>query len=74
MLKRDYLYGYYVEYDDEVAYNGFTYLRDRLDHNEVQVFFNEASRRGRADFEDDYGRNYSLIKDGSGNYTIVSRD
>ncbi|HOK21003.1 MAG TPA: hypothetical protein PLX73_02315 [Candidatus Paceibacterota bacterium] len=74
MLKRDYLYGYYVEYDDEVAYNGFTYLRDRLDHNEVQVFFNEASRRGRADFEDDYGRNYSLIKDDSGNYTIVSRD
>jgi len=74
MLKRDYLYGYYVEYDDEVAYNGFTYLRDRLDHNEVQVFFNEASRRGRADFEDDYGRNYSLVKDDNGNYTIVSRD
>ena len=74
MLKKDYLYGYYVQYDDEVAYDGFVYLRDRLDQNEVQVFFNEASRRGRADFEDDYGRNFVLTKNTDGTFFISRRD
>jgi len=74
MIKKDYLYGYYVEYDDETAYDGFSYLRDRLDRNEVQVFFNEAYRSGKADFEDDYGRNFSLVRNSSGTFSVIKRD
>lgn len=73
MIQKDTLYGYYVSYDDEVAYDGFAYLRDRLDQSEAIVFFHEASRIGKADFEDDYGRDFTLTKNDDGTFTITRR-
>ncbi|HOM33400.1 MAG TPA: hypothetical protein PK168_02335 [Candidatus Paceibacterota bacterium] len=73
MLKKDYLYGYYIQYD-ESAYDGYTYLRDRLDRDEVVVFLETAYHKGEAPFEDDYGRNYLLSKNSDGTYLLTRRD
>ncbi len=73
MIQKDTFYGYYISYDDETAYDGFVYLRDYLDRNETMVFFNEANRNGRADYEDAYGRDFTLIKNSDGTFTIERR-
>jgi len=74
MLKKEYLSGYYIQYDDESAYDGYVYLRDRLDSDEVKVFFEAAYHNGEAPFEDNYGKNYLLSKNSDGTYLLTRRD
>ena len=74
MLKKDYLYGYYIQYDDESAYDGYVYLRDYLDRDEVLVFLETAHHKGEAPFEDNYGRNYLLSKNNDDTYLLTRRD
>ncbi len=73
MLEKVYLYGYYILYD-ESAYDGYVYLRDRLDRDEVMVFLETAYHKGAAPFEDDYGRNYLLSKNSDGTYLLTRRN
>ena len=61
-----------VYYEDN-AYNGIIYLRDYLDFSETKVFFEYAWSRGRADFEDRSGYDYTLIKNSDGSYTVARR-
>lgn len=61
-----------VYYDAEHS-GGMDYLMRHLDRKETKVFFDEAKRKGKANFEDGMGKNYTLDRNGDGTYTIVKR-
>lgn len=65
------LNGYWVNYDDQennISY-GIYHLQFDLDPEETIVYIDEAKRVGKAQFEDNYGRNYSLTYN-SGDYSF----
>jgi hypothetical protein len=64
-------HGYGLDYDDS-SYKGMKYLRDDLSSSEARVFFDQARRRGYAEFEDDYDRQYTMTYK-NGKYTITRR-
>lgn len=65
------LHGFYLTYDDD-TYEALRYLRDDLDTEESRVFFDQARLRGRAKFEDDNERQFTLNYK-SGKYFLVRR-
>lgn len=72
-MKKIYLHGYYVSYDDSAA-DGIYYLQYQLDPEEIAVFFETARLKGDCPFEDQYNRNYSLVYNNDGTYTLIKRD
>lgn len=62
-------HGYHLDYDND-TYRGMDHLKRDLDKNEARVFFDQARRRGSAQFEDDSDRQFTLTyKDGKYNVT-----
>ncbi len=57
---------------EENAREGIGHLRDDLDSEEARVFFDQARQRGSAEFEDDEGRQYTLIYQ-NGSYILTRR-
>lgn len=66
------VHGHTVTGEDD-AMDGINYLDHKLDSKEAEVFFDEAKRRGQAEFEDEHGRNYTLIRNSNATYTIEKR-
>lgn len=58
------IHGFKVEASDD-DYSAVTYLRDCLDYNEAIVFFDYAKLKGKADFENRDGYDFSLLYDSS---------
>lgn len=56
--------GHIVSYEPDVN-NGIQYLIHYIDQKESKVFFDQAFSKGFAFFEDQQGRNYKLIINGS---------
>ncbi|MCA9388220.1 hypothetical protein KC644_00480 [Candidatus Berkelbacteria bacterium] len=71
--KKDYVHNLPVYFDNN-SEAGKKYLRDDLDSNEAKVFF-EAARRtsSGADFEDKFGKNFTLKYNGDGTYIVIKR-
>jgi hypothetical protein len=67
------VFGHTVRYDDS-ARPGIDYLLYDLAEEEARVFFEYAERHGKADFEDDEDRNYSLVKSNDGTYILIRRE
>ena len=57
------------DYDDP----GYQYLARKIDAKEVDVLFDYAKEHGAAQFETQLGKNYSLVHNNDGTYTIVKR-
>ena len=76
MIQQTYLNGYYLKYEDsETGINyGLDYLRNKLQPPESVVFFNQARASGQAQFEDDYDRQFTLIYNNDGTFTLLKRD
>ena len=70
--KRD-IHGRKVSGEDDVK-RGMDYLDHKIEYNEAQVFFDQARQKGQAQFEDEQGRNYSLIFNRDGTYRVDRRD
>ncbi len=66
------VHGYKVSGDDD-AKEGIVYLDERLDYDEAKVFFEHARTRGSAQFEDDEGRNFTLVRASDGTYLVKKR-
>ncbi len=47
-------------------------LRD-LDYKEAEIFFRNARAQGKAEFEDDQDRDFTLIRNTDGSYTLERR-
>ncbi|PIS42515.1 MAG: hypothetical protein COT24_03025 [Candidatus Kerfeldbacteria bacterium CG08_land_8_20_14_0_20_40_16] len=69
--KRD-VHGHTVQ-GGSSALDGIDYLDHRLDYKEVEVFFDQAKRHGSVQFEDDKGRNYTIVRNQNATYTIERR-
>jgi len=65
------IHGHTVKYDDE-SKHGMSYLKNDLSGSEGRVFFDEAKRRGFAEFEDDEDRQFTLVYQ-NGAYIITRR-
>ncbi|MBU1202773.1 hypothetical protein KKH39_01890 [Patescibacteria group bacterium] len=66
------VYGYKVSGQAD-AKDGIDYLDLKIDREEARVFFEQARIKGSAQFEDDKGKNYTLIKNSDGRYTVEKR-
>jgi len=76
MVQKIYIGGYYVKYDDQernISY-GVYYLQYDLNAEELRVFLDQARSKGQAEFEDRAGRNFTLMYNNDGTYTLLSRD
>ena len=71
MVHKDTIHGYSVRYEDN-AQEGASYLKNDLDREEAQVFFEQAKSRGSAQLEDDSERQFTLVYQ-SGSYVIIRR-
>lgn len=58
---------------EEGAEEGLRYLKYDLQSSESDVFFHEAKRIGKADFEGDQDHNFTLRRNTDGTYTISRR-
>lgn len=61
--------GHIVSHDESLS-EGMRYLMYQINPQERKVFFDEAYRRGSAEFKDHMGYNYKLIH-GGGEYQLV---
>ncbi len=72
MIQKTTIHGFDVSYEEN-AEEGMKYLRDHLDINESKVFFDEAKKKGSAEFEDDDDRQFTLVFQKEDDYVIVRR-
>lgn len=63
----------WMKYDDESCYYGMKHLLDVLSWDERKVFFDEAYRKGAAEFEDRERRNYTLYHQHDEVYLLTRR-
>lgn len=71
--KKDLICGMWVEYDEEDR-DGIYYLKNRLEREEAKTLLDAARLRGKAEFEDHYGHDWTLIYNRStGRFTLVKR-
>jgi hypothetical protein len=66
------VHGHNVTYEEN-AHGGMRYLRDDLSSTEAQVLFSQAKEHQSAQFEDDQDREFTLIHNSGGGYTVVRR-
>ena len=71
-MKQIRMHGFIVKYEDD-AHEGVNYILKELDNNEARVFFDEARRRGEAQFEDRSGKNYTITKNRDGTFDLTKR-
>jgi len=71
-LSKTLVHGFKTYYSNDIK-TGIDYLRYDLDYSEAKVFFNQARIYGRANFEDDDDRQYVLIYNSDGSYTLKKR-
>jgi len=69
--KRD-VHGHTVTGEDN-ALDGIRYLDHSIDYKEAEVFFKQAKSGRSAQFEDDKGRNFTLIRNKNATYTVERR-
>ncbi len=72
MADKRYVHGREVHFEDDAAHSGVRHLEHHLSKEEAEVFFHEAKRRGKAEFEDQEGRNYTLVRR-DGTYHVERR-
>ena len=70
-IKQD-VHGHTVRGESDTK-NGINYLDHKLDRGEAEVFFKQAKTHGSAEFEDEKGRNYTLIRNSNATYTVEKR-
>ena len=62
------------EGDKDTVISAISYLENHLSRDEADVYFHQAKERGRAEFQDHYGKNFTLEYHSSeGVYEIVRR-
>ena len=55
------------------AEHAVTHFNGSIQADEANVFFHEARRNGKAQFEDHHGRNYTLTHNSDATFTITRR-
>jgi hypothetical protein len=71
-MKEIFIHGFKTKYEEN-AKEGMKYLLYDLDREEARVFFDQARLRKRAKFEDDQDRQFTLIYNQDGTYTLLRR-
>lgn len=72
--KKERVHGFLVEFDEKFR-GGIRYLRDDLQYKEAKTLFDAARLKGKAYFEDDYDRDWTLTYNrGEGAYTLSCRE
>jgi len=71
-IKKETIHGFWVTFEEELR-DGVRYLRDDLQYKEAKTLFDAARLNGSAEFEDDYDRDWSLIYNRDGTYTLIRR-
>lgn len=66
------IHSHKVTYLDD-AREGVKYLRDDLSSSEAGPLFANAKAHGSSEFEDKYNRQFTLMHNPSGGYTLVRR-
>ena len=66
------VHGHKVFYAEE-AKRGVEYLDSDLDYKEAEVFFRDAKSRGQSALEDDDRRNFTLVYNRNGTYSLQLR-
>jgi len=71
-IKKETIHGFWVTFDEELR-DGVRYLRDDLQYKEAKTLFDAARLNGSAEFEDDYDRDWTLVYNRDGTYTLIRR-
>jgi len=66
------LHGHQVEHD-EGDHHGYDYLAHKIQAEEAEVLFHHAKAHGSAQFETQTGKNYSVVHNDNGTFTIKKR-
>ena len=65
-------HGHQVEHDEH-DHHGWDHLAHKLDPEEAKVLFHHAKTHGAAQFETQTGKNYSVVHNDNGTFTIAKR-
>lgn len=66
------IHGHKVTGEDN-AVKGMDYLDHELSYQEAEVFFRQAKARRQVQFQDDDRRNFTLMSNDDGTYTLQAR-
>jgi len=66
------IHGHSVTYEDDNR-SGYEYLSQKIQYKEAEIIFDYAKDHGSAEFETHDSKNYSLVHNHDGTYTIVKR-
>jgi hypothetical protein len=66
------LHGHQVEHDEH-DHHGYDYLAHKIDAEEAKVLFSYAKEHGTAQFETHDNKNYSVVHNSNGTFTIMKR-
>lgn len=72
MPRKENIHGYWVVYED-AALDAANYLRYDLQPGEVKTLCDAARLGGHAEFEDDYDRDWTILYNRDGTYTLTRR-
>jgi hypothetical protein len=72
------VHGHHVEYDPHdpshiYHKDGLSHLEHNLDKDEAEVLFRQAREHGSAEFETRLGKNYTVVRNPNGTFTIAKR-
>jgi hypothetical protein len=70
-IKTEKIYGFSVRFEQDLR-EGIIYLGQDLQEQEAKTFFNAAKLTGRADFEDDEDRDWTLTYIREGDVYILT--
>jgi len=72
MARKDFIHGFWIVWED-VSRPAIDYLRYDLQQGEVKALFDAARLDGTAEFEDDADRDWTILYNRDGTYTITPR-
>jgi hypothetical protein len=72
------VHGHHVEYDPHDPnhmdhHDGLDHLTHRIDKDEAEVLFRQAKEHGSAQFETQLGKNYTVVHNPNGTFTVAKR-
>ncbi len=72
-MQKEWVHGHLVNFDASVKSTGLYYLQRDLQAEEARNIFETARARGKAYFEDDGERQFTLIHRSDGSFDLVKR-
>lgn len=72
-MRKEKIQGFIVNFDDSLRNTAVYYLQRDLNPAAARTLFEAARAEGRAHFEDDHERRFTLIHNGDGTYDLEER-